>query len=285
MKASKWKVPSLVFTAVLLLGAAPALAQGTIVYNSIPSPTPPNVVSEGFQCCQNAEFGDRIRLEADTPRFAATATVLMSSWSLRADYPLADAAGYSHPITLNIYVDAASAAAHTPVKTVTENFLIPWRPAADPTCEGGTAWRSPSDNKCYNGFAFTITFNLKSFNYILPAEFIYGIAYNTNTWGYNPIGQPGPYESLNLGLNNTPPVEVGADVNGDEVYRSFATGTAGFLPETGWAPYTPAVQFTTFDFPTTAASCKNGAWANLVRSDFTSFKNQGACVSYVNTGR
>jgi hypothetical protein len=26
-------------------------------------------------------------------------------------------------------------------------------------------------------------------------------------------------------------------------------------------------------------------WANLVRLDFTPFKNQGDCVSYVNTGK
>ena len=27
--------------------------------------------------------------------------------------------------------------------------------------------------------------------------------------------------------------------------------------------------------PSTAASCKNGAWQNLVRADFSAFKNQG----------
>jgi hypothetical protein len=31
--------------------------------------------------------------------------------------------------------------------------------------------------------------------------------------------------------------------------------------------------------------CKKGGWQSLVRADGTSFKNQGACVSYTNTGR
>ena len=292
MKKCVLNFPSLVVAGALLLGAAPALAQGTVVYDSIPSPTPANVPSVGYQATQTAEFGDEVRLESDTPRRTGYATVLMSSWSLHSNYPERPSAGYIHPITLNIYADAASAVAHSPVQTVTQAFLIPWRPAADPSC--GTAWKA-TDGVCYNGFAFTITFDLRSLNYDLPEQFIYGVAYNTNTWGYAPIGAPGPYESLNLGLNSTPPVAVGTDVNPDAVYWNTQTaanyadgGTGGvgiFRPDTNWTPYTPAVQFTTFALPTTTDSCKNGAWQNLVRSDFTSFKNQGACVSYVLSGK
>jgi hypothetical protein len=281
MKECVLKFSSLIFAGALLLCAVPALAQGTVVYDSIPSPTPPNVPSLGFQATATAEFGDEIKLDPLTPRRTGYAIVLMSSWSLRSDYPNLPDAGYTHPITLNIYPDAASAAAHTPVQTVTRNFVIPWRPAPDPTCAGGTAWRA-ADDLCYNGFAFTITFDLRSLNYDLPEQFIYGIAYNTQSWGYAPLGVSGPYNSLNVGFHVAPPpVAVGTDVNPDELYRSLNTGTAGFLPETGWTPYTPAVRFTTFAVPTTAADCKNGAWQNLVRADFTPFKNQGACVSYV----
>ena len=108
MKKSVSKFPSFFFAGLLLMGAAPAMAQGTVVFDSIPSPTPPNVISEGFQCCQNAELGDEVRLEADTPRRTGFTTVLMSSWSLHSNYPTMAAAGYTHPITLNIYADAAS---------------------------------------------------------------------------------------------------------------------------------------------------------------------------------
>ena len=42
--------------------------------------------------------------------------------------------------------------------------------------------------------------------------------------------------------------------------------------------FTPAV-------PATKDDCKDGGWQNLVEADGTSFKNQGSCVSYVNTGK
>jgi len=293
MKKCVSMFPSFVFAGVVLLGAAPVLAQGTVVYDSIPSPTPPNVPSQGFQCCATAEIGDEVKLEVDTPRRTGYATVLMSSWSLHSNYLTMPTAGYSHPITLNIYVDADSARAHTPLQSVTQSFVIPWRPEADPTCDGGTAWRA-ADGKCYNGFAFTIAFDLRALNYDLPDQFIYGVAYNTDTWGYAPIGAPGPYESLNVAANSTPPVAVGADAYPDGVYINYQHASfyadggadgAGFRLDTQWAPYTPAVQFTTFARPTTTTSCKNGAWQNLVRSDFTSFTNQGACVSYVQSGK
>jgi hypothetical protein len=41
--------------------------------------------------------------------------------------------------------------------------------------------------------------------------------------------------------------------------------------------FTPAV-------PTAKSDCKDGSWQDLVRANGTPFKNQGACVSYVNTG-
>jgi len=47
---------------------------------------------------------------------------------------------------------------------------------------------------------------------------------------------------------------------------------------------------TTYNFEATNApsdkeACKDGGWQNLTRSDGTSFRNQGDCVSYTNTGR
>ena len=41
----------------------------------------------------------------------------------------------------------------------------------------------------------------------------------------------------------------------------------------------------TYDQPSNADDCKNGSWMTLTRTDGTSFKNQGDCVSYTNTGR
>ncbi len=37
--------------------------------------------------------------------------------------------------------------------------------------------------------------------------------------------------------------------------------------------------------PRTKNDCKGGGWTDLVRTNGTPFKNQGACVGYVNTGK
>ena len=56
---------------------------------------------------------------------------------------------------------------------MTQTSTIPWRPAADPTCLGGTAWRA-GNGQCYNGLAFNITFDLSSLNVTLPNDVIVG---------------------------------------------------------------------------------------------------------------
>ena len=44
---------------------------------------------------------------------------------------------------------------------------------------------------------------------------------------------------------------------------------------------------TTFDanVPANKDGCKNGGWMNLQRADFSTFKNQGDCIQYANTGK
>lgn len=271
-------------------------ASGIVVYNAIPSQLPGNVPSQGFQCCSVSEVGDYVAL-AGTARTAQRATVLMSSWSLKSDYPSLNAAGYTHPITLNIYrVDSRGSvpALGSLIGSVTKTFLIPWRPAADPTCPGGTAWRA-STGQCFNGFAFTIEFDLRALALTLPDKFIFGVAYNTNTWGYQPIGKPGPYESLNVGTANVNnvgvPPSVGSDVEPDVVFVNYSfagfytdggTGGVGtFRRDTGWLGYAPAVRFNAFTVATSEKSCKDGGWKTVARTDARAFRNQGDCVSYV----
>ena len=40
-----------------------------------------------------------------------------------------------------------------------------------------------------------------------------------------------------------------------------------------------------YDQPGDKDQCKDGGWRNLTRADGSTFKNQGDCVSYTNTGR
>ena len=198
-------------------------------------------------------------------------TVLMSNWAKHSLYPTMSAAGFVHPITVNLYSDNAHAIAHTPdLGSFTQNVLMSWRPESDPTCAdvgygAGFGWRA-SDGLCYNGYAFPITVALGGVT--LPSTFIYGIAYNTNTWGYAPLGADGPYESLNVGLAGNGAIRtlrsprpgypsVGTDNDPNAVYWNTKTaawytdGGAGgvgvFRLDTNWSPYIPAVRFTTLN--------------------------------------
>ena len=221
-------------------GSAP-----TVVYDAIPSPLPWNMPSLNFEASETSEFGDYVHL-GGAERGLRTVTVTMSDWALHSSYPSMSSSGWSWPITLNIY----SVVPGTPLNRVgsllatrTQTFTIPWRPEADPTCPGGTAWRA-SDGSCYNGLAFNITFDLSNLNITLPDDIVVGVAYNTQHYGYAPTGASGPDNSLNVGAQGL--TTVGADDNADDVFwdsvyaPGYADGGAGgvgiFREDTNWAP-------------------------------------------------
>jgi len=241
---------SLGFSIALSIGALPAFA-GSLLYDSIPDPLPPNVPSLGYRATQTAEFGDLIQFDPGTSRGLLSVTALMSDWAMASTYGSPDP-GWYHPLTLNLYNVDNSSGTPQPgslIASVTQTFFIPWRPEPSPGC--GTAWRA-ADGNCYNGMAFGVTFNLN--NLLVPDQLIYGIAFNTNTWGYKPIGAPGPYESLNFGLSTTPPT-AGSNPLPDTAYwntqtaanyTDFGAGGVGtFRQDTNWTPYSGAVTFAT----------------------------------------
>jgi len=244
-KTRVWGVTAAaLFVSVLFVSAAAAhTSTSKTIYDATPRNLPPNVASLGFQATQTAEFGDQV-VFAGNKRRVTSVTVVMSDWALKADYPtVGTAKSWKHPITLNLYrannIDPRLPGAL--IASDTQTFSIPWRPAADPTCTGGTAWRA-SDGLCYNGLAFTIKFKL---NVVVPNEIVYGIAFNTNTWGYQPIGVPGPYESLNVGIPTGQVATTGTDVSADQVFWNTMTlsnysdptlGVGSFRMDSAWTP-------------------------------------------------
>lgn len=238
----------------LLVAVSPVVAHAQSIYDSIPSPTPPNVPSLGYQANQTAEFGDLIQFGGAGGALAQV-TVLMSDWAKASEWPSYPGAGgptWSHPLTLNLYTvdnSGPNPAPGTLLATRTVTAAIPWRPAADPTCPGGTAWRA-GDGNCYNGLAFTVAFDFTGTT--VPNQIIYGLAYNTQTWGASPIGTAGPYCSLNFGLAVVPPT-VGSNPAPDAAYwntstaANYADGGAGgvgtFRRDTAWTPYSGAIRF------------------------------------------
>lgn len=295
------------FTATL--GATQTFAQGLPIYNSIPSPLPGNVPSIAFESQSVSEFGDRVQFSAGSGRNLVTVEQIMSSWACESGFyannncVTTPGATFSHPITLNIYNVGATGAVGSLIKTVTQTFAIPYRPSADnANCTGSNAGKWFDGTACRNGLATPITFNVGGL--IVPDEVIYGIAFNTTSFGYQPIGakpcsatEAGcGYDSLNVGLGGTTPPLVGVNPDPTDVYWNTkiagnycdgGTGGVGIFRRDGscWTGFQPAVKFNATNAPTNADQCKNGGWMTLTRSDGTLFKNQGDCVSFTKNGR
>jgi hypothetical protein len=216
-----------------------------VIYSSVPSATAPNYPSQGYQATSTSELGDEISF-AGTARRLNSVTATLSSWALASTYGSV-AAGYQHQLTFNIYGNAADAASGNALASSTLNALVPWRPEASAGC--GTAYQA-ANGGCYNGYAFDVTFDFAALNVMLPDTIIFGLAFNTNTYGASPIGAPGPYESLNFALATAAAPTIGTDVNADEIFwntsfQGFLTsGTAGeFGPDSDWTGYRPMVSF------------------------------------------
>jgi hypothetical protein len=221
-------------------------AMGAVIYDSIPSPQPPNVPSLGYEATSTAEFGELISF-AGTDRTLHSVTVLMSDWALASTYRSTNPT-WQYPLTFSLYnVDTTGTNPEpgTLIASRTQTFDIPWRPEASDGC--GTAWLA-ADGGCYNGFAFTVTFDFTGVS--VPNQIIYGLSFNTADYGAVPNHTAGPYNSLNFGLAVVPP-SVGSNPLPNTAYWSGDGGTGTFRQDTNWAPYSGAVSFNTVPEPAT----------------------------------
>jgi hypothetical protein len=247
----KRSVLAAVVLSVVLGGARTASASGITLYDSIPATLPGNLSSLGYQATQTRQFGQAITLAGGAGLYDLTVTVLMSNWAYESTYQaIGTSSGFNVPMTLNLYTDPGSGAAvSSAFATSSVSAAIPWRPEPG---SGGCApptYRA-ADGLCYNGSLSAVTFNFGNVN--LPANLIYGLAFNTQTWGYNPVGVAGPYNSLNFALNTVAP-SVGSDTVPGTVYWDTLTagwytdggagGVGTFRRDTAWS-YTPAATFT-----------------------------------------
>ena len=215
----------------------------TTIYNTNPNPLPGNLPSLGYEATSTTEFGGLIQF-APGPRNLTLATVTMSNWAKESEYEtVGTSAGYTHPLTLNIYNVGALDTVGSLIGSQTINALVPWRPETTAGC--ATGW-GPS---CFNGFAFQVTFAFGGL--VVPDSVIYGLAYNTADYGAPPIHAAGPYNSLNFALSLDAP-SVGTNPLPDTAYWNTsyagfytdkgAGGVGTFRQDTDWSTYHGAIE-------------------------------------------
>ncbi len=244
---------ALAFALYAALLALPAM--GAVIYDSIPAPQPPNVPSLGYEATSTAEFGELISF-AGTDRTLHSVTVLMSDWALASTYASSNPT-WQYPLTFSLYNVDTTGTNPEPGRLIaskTQTFDIPWRPEASDGC--GTAWLA-ADGHCYNGFAFTVTFDFTGVS--VPDQIIYGLSFNTADYGAVPNHTAGPYNSLNFGLAEAP--SVGSNPLPDTAYWNtkhapfYTDGGAGgvgiFRQDTGWTDQIGAVSFDAVPEPAT----------------------------------
>jgi hypothetical protein len=240
-------VKSLLGAVLLIATGQCAFADDVVLYNSIPTPQPPNIPSLGYEATSTAEFGGMIQFAGDGASYTLnSATVAMSDWALASDYPSIGGNGFSVPLTLNLYNVSPGNTVGSSIGSFAIDAFIPWRPPASPGC--GTAWLA-SNGSCYNGSLSTVTFNLGGLT--APGQIIYGLSFNTTDHGANPTGVPGPYDSLNFGLSSASPTDGSNPLPGTAYWNTTnagdyadggANGTGIFRQDTNWN-YVGALEF------------------------------------------
>jgi hypothetical protein len=225
--------------ALLALAALPALGS-SISYSTLPAVLPPNLPSEGYEANGLAQFGGLIELTGNAAANIISATLLMSNGAYESNFPtVGTSQGYTVPLTLNVYAVGPGDTVGSLLATETVDALIPWRP--QPTSACGDDYMG-SDGLCHGGSLSAVTFDLTLSQ--APAQLIYGLSFDTQHYGAAPTGTAGPYDSLNFALSESHP-SVGSNPLPGTVYLSTGAGSGvgAFSQDTGWAPYSGAIEF------------------------------------------
>ena len=192
----------------------------TTSYSSLVSPLPGNVPSLGVESDYYDELGNEVNLASSGTLSSVVVTMSSFTCETGSGTTCVTTSGdtYPVPITLNIYNPGLTSTPGTLIASDTQTFNIPYRPSADNGICGNTGqWFNSTNETCYNGLATNITFDASNFtpvNPTLPGTLIYGIAYNTETNGYDPLGGINPADGLNIGMSTEPSeVTVGSDAD------------------------------------------------------------------------
>jgi MYXO-CTERM domain-containing protein len=212
---------SFILGSIMAVTACNAAAFAEVIFNSIPSTLNPNYTSIGYQAQQVREFGDRVTFGGSARQLSA-ASVTMSMWGRYEDWNVGGqyygtgayaGDGYTQSFTFNIYAAGTGTAAGALLGSVTQSRYIQYRP---------TVWASAL------GIAQTISFDLSGLNITLPESIVWGLAFNTQSFGTSPTGVNGPYNELNVCFNQSSawaPADGGVTIGSTDLLTKFINST------------------------------------------------------------
>ena len=228
MRKLRLILPAAVMTTWLGFGVAPVMASSpSPVYDSLPPSGTVTVTSFGEEALQFNQFGNEVILTKSVTMDKVSVTMVSFACQTGTGTTACTTtagAQFPTPITLTIYKHSTTnptTGEVTPgskILTFTKTVNIGFRPSADPNCANPTQYKG-SDGVCHNGARQNIVFNFP--NKKLPATVVWGVTYNTDNQGPNPIGSSSPTDSLNVGV--TPTVNTGLNRTDDSIFWDTST--------------------------------------------------------------
>jgi len=231
----------------VILAVVPA-AQADILYSTLPGPSVHDEPSMGYQATKTSEFGSMVQLLPSAAPLG-TATVALSNWAFESAFEdIGTSSGFNLPVTLNLYSIGSGDTVGPLIGSVSTTQLINWRPEPSGGCDSNGYL---ADGNCYGGSISYVTFEFGGIS--IPQQFIWGLAFNTQSFGSSPYGVPGAYDALNIAISSDAP-STGSNPLPDTAYwntadaGNYTDGGAGgvgtFRQDTGWAPFgSCAIQF------------------------------------------
>ena len=200
-------VAGLVLSGILLTGSgggasgatASAPAGGEVVYSNLPADLHglPVAVFESYAI---GEFGGEVQL-GGTSRSNPVVSVMLASYACQHGRAnscrTTPGATFSWPLTLELYRAGPRDERGDLLARVTKRFQIPYRPSARSSCpdEGWTVGFGP---ECEFAQLHSVSFSFPSLT--LPSRVIFGLEFETQDYGNEPIGKPGPYDELGVAV-------------------------------------------------------------------------------------
>ncbi len=242
-------IPFMSTALIALTASVWTSASADTIYTNIPvTLDPTGYYSQPYQADSLAEFGDRINF-GGSARLLTSVTAWMDSYAGASDWTtysgnttVGGVAGYMYDFTFNIYASGSGNLPGALLGSVTQSQFVRYE-------TGGAL-----------GGLFAMTFDLSGLSLTAPDSIVYGLAFNTQTYGASPTGSSGPYNGLNfaLSMEGAAGITTGSNANLGDVF--WARQGGAFQANYGWDPYpgvgtalTPIVSFSAVPAPGAAA--------------------------------